>query len=106
MLDLLGHPADVVGDGAEAVAAAEATAYDVVLLDRHMPGVDGLEAAQRILALRPDEPPPRIVAISGSTGRDGGFGELADDVVAKPFGLDDLAAAMTRARAERAAQRT
>ncbi|MDO9458144.1 CHASE domain-containing protein [Nocardioides sp.] len=98
MLERLGHHADAVDDGAAAVAAAEATAYDVVLLDRHMPGLDGLEAARRIRGLRPVG--PRIVAISGSVGPDGGLGDLADDVVAKPYGLDDLAAALGRARAD------
>ncbi|GHD14595.1 DNA-binding response regulator [Streptomyces finlayi] len=48
---------DVVGeaaDGEEAVAGARELRPDVVLLDIRMPGTDGLDAARRILAERPD----------------------------------------------------
>lgn len=95
MIDVLGFSSDVVGDGAAAVAAARRTAYDVVFLDRHMPTLDGAAAARRIRALLPHA---RIVAISGSLGHDA-FGDLADDVVAKPFVLSDLDAALDRATA-------
>lgn len=49
------------GDGAEALRLAAQTAPDVVLLDIQMPGVDGLEAAARMLA-EPD--PPRVVFLT------------------------------------------
>ena len=39
--------------GEEAIALAESTSPDLVVLDVHMPGVDGVEAARRILGRRP-----------------------------------------------------
>ncbi|MGR6997734.1 response regulator [Yinghuangia aomiensis] len=55
---------DVVGeayDGAEAVESVVRLAPDVVFMDLHMPGVDGLTAIERIVRL-PD--PPRVVVLT------------------------------------------
>lgn len=43
-----GYVVDHVGDGNAAVHAVQAVQYDLVLMDVHMPGIDGLEATQRI----------------------------------------------------------
>jgi response regulator NasT len=56
ILSLLGF--DIVGeavDGEAAVELAEATDPDVVVMDLKMPRLDGLDAAQRIRAIRPDQ---------------------------------------------------
>jgi CheY-like chemotaxis protein len=43
----LGWDVDVVSTGREALSATRAREYDVVLMDRHMPELDGLEATRR-----------------------------------------------------------
>lgn len=48
LLKRVGHLADVVSDGREAVAAAIRAPYDVILMDLHMPEMDGLAAARAI----------------------------------------------------------
>jgi DNA-binding NarL/FixJ family response regulator len=57
---------EVVGeasDGLEAVTAAREHAPDVVLMDIRMPGIDGIEATRRVLALGGD-PPVRVLVLT------------------------------------------
>jgi CheY-like chemotaxis protein len=48
VLERLGHDVSAVEDGASAVAAALAQRFDVILMDLHMPGLDGIAAATTI----------------------------------------------------------
>jgi signal transduction histidine kinase/CheY-like chemotaxis protein/HPt (histidine-containing phosphotransfer) domain-containing protein len=65
-----GHQVDVVADGAAAVEAVRTATYDVVLMDIHMPGVDGYEAALAIRALPGGKAGVPILALSASSMRD------------------------------------
>jgi response regulator NasT len=88
-------------DGAEAVALAESTAPDLAVLDVRMPQLDGIDAARRILELRPIP----VVMVTAFSHRDvvsraveaGVFGYLV-----KPFREDDLLPAIETARARHA----
>jgi CheY-like chemotaxis protein len=66
LLAKLGHPADVVDDGLAALQALRETRYDLVLMDMHMPNLDGLQATTRIRAWIPEDEQPYIVAITAN----------------------------------------
>ena len=48
------------------LVALETERYDVILMDMHMPGMDGLTATRRICERWPRDSRPRIVALSAS----------------------------------------
>ncbi|AMY12384.1 Aerobic respiration control sensor protein ArcB [Luteitalea pratensis] len=70
MLEKLGYVADVAVDGREAVRMAQDTRYAVILMDCHMPDVDGYEATRRIREALSVERCPPILAMTAA-GADG-----------------------------------
>jgi PAS domain S-box-containing protein len=103
MLASLGYSAQIVPDGAAAVAAVAGRPYDVVLMDVQMPGVDGIEATRRIRAMGGRIHQPRIVAVTANAMRDDRERYLAagmDDYLDKPVRLAALQAALARVPGE------
>ncbi|GAA3410679.1 response regulator transcription factor [Streptosporangium vulgare] len=100
-----GFDVQVVGDGQAALAAYARTGPDVVVLDRLLPGLDGLEVCRRMQAARP-VPVLMLTALGEETDLLVGLGVGADDYMAKPFSMRELVArvhALLR-RVERASQ--
>jgi len=88
-----GHDIDVARNGEEAVNAVKGGAYDLVLMDMHMPEVDGLEATQRIRALGPDLNQIPIVALTANamaSDRQKCIAAGMDDFISKPFEPSEL----------------
>jgi len=97
MLRRLGINPDVAVDGREAFELATARTYDVVLMDVHMPGTDGLEAT-RLIREHLSEP-PRIVALTANAldgDRERFLAAGMDGYISKPFTLDHLASVLGR----------
>ncbi len=80
ILTELGHRADFVGSGEEAVKAVT-RGYDLVLMDRTLPAIDGMEATRRIRALPAPVAATPVIGISG--GREAG-----DEAAARAAGMN------------------
>ncbi|GGK57347.1 DNA-binding response regulator [Planomonospora parontospora subsp. parontospora] len=100
-----GFDVRVAGDGEGALAAYAKAEPDVVILDRLLPGLDGLEVCRRMQAARP-VPVLMLTALGEETDLLVGLGVGADDYMTKPFSMRELVArvhALLR-RVERASQ--
>ncbi|GAA3212958.1 response regulator transcription factor [Nonomuraea helvata] len=96
-----GMAIDVVHDGAAALERAELTSYDVVVLDRDLPGIHGDEVCDRLISRGV---PSRVLMLTASgtlADRVEGLSLGADDYLAKPFAYAELVARI-RALARRA----
>jgi len=108
-LEKFGYRPVIVGDGAQAVAAALAEPFDVILMDCQMPEVDGFEATRRLRAWEAAQrasgqarEPLYIVAMTANAmqgDREACLAAGMDDYVGKPVRAADLAAALARAPA-------
>jgi signal transduction histidine kinase/ActR/RegA family two-component response regulator len=99
MLRRCGYDADLAGDGVEGVAKVKARDYDVVLMDWHMPEMNGLEATAVIRRELPPERQPWIIGLTANAmqgDREKCLGAGMDDYITKPLRKDDLATAFAR----------
>jgi two-component system, OmpR family, response regulator MprA len=95
-LEAEGFAVDTAEDGGHALAAISQRAFDLVVLDVLMPGVDGLGVARRLRQRGDPTPILMLTARDGVADRVAGLDVGADDYLVKPFALDEL---MARVRA-------
>ena len=97
-----GMAVDVVLDGSDALDHLAFTRYDVVVLDRDLPGVHGDEVCRQIVAGQSQSRVLMLTAASTVKERVDGLGLGADDYLPKPFDFAELVARV-RALARRSA---
>jgi CheY-like chemotaxis protein len=104
ILTELGHSAEFIGRGEAAAERVAEGAFDAVLMDMVLPGINGIEAIKRIRAL---EAPPGRIAIIGVSGRGddevASRGAGADAFLVKPVSPRALATALLEATRRAAA---
>jgi heavy metal response regulator len=87
-----GYAVDAAQDGATALSLANATDYDLVILDLMLPDMDGLKVLERVRA-RKAGPPVLILSARGAVDdRVKGLETGADDYLTKPFAFVELLA--------------
>ena len=87
-----GYAVDVATTGADAVWQASEFAYDAMLLDVMLPGLDGVEVCRRLRAAGRWLPVLMLTARDGVADRVRGLDAGADDYLVKPFSFAELSA--------------
>ncbi len=103
MLAHMGHRIDIAEDGLEAVSAVLRFRYDMILMDVHMPKMDGNTAARRIRSLPRPEGDIPIIALTADASRAQQEQCLAsgmNEYLTKPIVLPELLQAMARCLAQ------
>ncbi len=95
---------DVAANGQQALAAAHATEYDLIVLDLRLPDLDGLEVCRRLRRSGVETPILMLTARGMVADRVEGLDAGADDYLTKPFALAELHARI-RALARRGLNR-
>ena len=99
ILQKMGYRSDLAGNGLEAVESVDRQRYDVVLMDLHMPEMDGIEATKLIVKKYPADKRPRIIAVTADAMQ--GDRELCiaagmDDYISKPIQIAELQKVLER----------
>lgn len=87
-----GYEVDLCHNGEDADYYISNSIYDVVILDRMLPGVNGLTILQKIRGKGNTTPVIMVTAMSGLNDRIDGLDGGADDYLVKPFALEELLA--------------
>ncbi len=87
-----GLDADWAADGCEGLRRACALRYDLVTLDRMLPGMDGIDVVAALRGRGVDTPVLMISALSDVDERVRGLRAGGDDYLTKPFAPDEMAA--------------
>jgi signal transduction histidine kinase/CheY-like chemotaxis protein/PAS domain-containing protein/HPt (histidine-containing phosphotransfer) domain-containing protein len=106
MLEKLGYAPEVVSNGIEALRMVHSLAsvgrkYDIILMDAHMPEMDGMEATRRIRAEIPVKYQPFVIALTADvimSNRDQFFAAGMNAYLAKPVRIEDLMQALVNSQ--------
>ena len=87
-----GHVVDLVRDGREGLIQASTAPYDVLVVDRMLPGLDGLALVTTLRSAGTATPALLLTAMGGIGDRIEGLNAGADDYLLKPFAFGELSA--------------
>ncbi|BCN29722.1 response regulator transcription factor [Anaeromicropila herbilytica] len=83
---------DICNNGEDSFYYLENTAYDVIILDRMLPGMDGIKILEKIREKGNMTPVIMVTAMNGINDRIDGLDSGADDYLVKPYAVEELLA--------------
>jgi len=87
-----GHTVDLVKDGYEGLLIAKEGNYDLLIVDRMLPHLDGLTVVKTLRSTQCNVPVLFLTTMCGIDDRVEGLNAGADDYLVKPFAFSELAA--------------
>ncbi len=87
-----GFSVDTAMDGEDGLHLAREGLHDLILLDRMLPGLDGMEILTRLRRETVNTPVIFLTALGQLHDRTGGLNSGADDYIVKPFAFEELLA--------------
>lgn len=87
-----GFTVDYVGDGIQGFSAAKNGKYDAMIIDRMLPGLDGINLIRQLRAANIETPALMLTAVSEVDDRVEGLEAGCDDYLGKPFAFAELLA--------------
>ncbi len=97
LLSRRGYEVSAVNDGQSALRIAEQENFDVIILDRRMPGIDGIATLKELKRKRPEV---EVIILTGAASVDSALDGVqlgAYDYTTKPIQLSDLEEKITQA---------
>ena len=91
-----GHLVDAVEDGFKALSALEEDAYELLIADIQMPELDGIALALKVAKDHPEVPILLMTGYAAERQRAHNLDALIQDVISKPFSLQDICEAARR----------
>jgi two-component system response regulator QseB len=93
-----GYTVDAAGDGQRALHLALTRGYDVLVVDRGLPAIEGLDLVERLRSRAVTTPVLVLSALANPADRVAGLDAGAEDYLGKPFDVDELLARLRALR--------
>ncbi|HEY8248261.1 MAG TPA: response regulator transcription factor [Hyphomicrobium sp.] len=87
-----GHVVETLGDGRDGLSQAMGETYDIIVVDRMLPGLDGLSLVRALRAVGQKVPVIFLTSLGGVDDRVDGLNVGGDDYLVKPFAFSELMA--------------
>jgi len=87
-----GHTVDLMTDGKDALLQASTTDYDILIVDRMLPGLDGVSVVKTMRGAKNQTPVLFLTSLGGVDDRIEGLNAGGDDYLVKPFAFGELSA--------------